>query len=652
VIRRNKTIFTKVIWFSFVEAKSEDRSFLFRSILQKINPIESEIGLNEKKDHEYFKEKVEDYFNKNAVLLVLDNCELIQITDDRNSSKFGKIKSEFDSILNFLKAACDFEKSKILITSRTGMTDLINKASHEEIKLDTFSPEDGGLLLKKVGVPGNPRECQELSKLLGNHALCLRAAGNVIVRKKIKAKDFKDFIGPKVFDTNEEGEKIVEILNLYKDLLTEDQEFFLKMMSLHIRGVSEENFPVLINNYHVTDKHRVYDEIIMPLCNLGLIEEQSSEDSTLYNVHPLMKFAYTTWFKGPTEEAYETLAMSLISKAEGTFYRQVHSVEDLQIYLDIIFYYIQASRSELALQQLEDKYEFFAKYNQRERVYQLVKDIEKTYKNITAGESIILFARIAENTKDCEEKIKYWYKALNSCNEDDDKYRTSEISRLLSIGLIQNGLIGEAERIINEYLLQNDNYVMGLLQFYKGNYEEAKVFLQNIYDSEFDLHQKRRIAQRLGSILLYLEEFKDANQLTRAELENAIHADDACCIIPLYEDMIILHLRVDDIENAEKFHSDLIKYCKMKGLQLTEVYEYQLLKKDYRALIEKLNISLASEIENHDRVSQIYTNFMMAKCFAGMNDMLNAKEKKSIAMQLMNDTKVFKHKFFLHEIDF
>ena len=397
-IKKDKNDLDYCIWYSFASSFSSDSGDLFRAITKQMLPEAYKSGQEEKKSSRYYFDIVKDFLINNKVLLILDNFESIQSLEDRKSSSFGNIRKGFDLIVALFEVISDYEHSKVIITSRTRITNFYDNAFHEEINLNTLEPKEGVELLKLLGVQGSDKELLNLTNLLGNHALIIKAAGNLIKKKRLKPSQVKDYLGPTIFNSTAEGEKLNEILSLYKEFLSEDQKYFLVMLSYHLRDVAVDSIDILTNKPDTAPKStsEIFEDIVNPLINLGLLEERVIDDKTFFHIHPLMKFAFNNWWsENPAELAYEVLAEAATAEGYQMDDSYITRVEQLQIYFDILHYYIKAKMPETAFVHLEDRYSLLQRYRQTERIYEAVKDIENMGLS-NVSDTFMLNVRISE----------------------------------------------------------------------------------------------------------------------------------------------------------------------------------------------------------------------------------------------------------------
>lgn len=643
------------IWYSFGSSRSSDGGDLLRAIAKQVLPDAYKIGQKEKKSSRYYFDKVKEFIITNKVLLILDNFESIQSLEDRKSNSFGKIRKDFDLILELFQVISDYEYSKVIITSRTRITNFYDNGFHEEINLNSLQPKDGVELLKLLGVQGSNKELLNLTNLLGNHALIIKATGYLIKKKRLKPLEVKDYLGPTVFNSTAEGEKLSEILNLYKEFLSEDQKYFLVMLSYHLRDVSIDAIDVLINNSDTTPKStiEIFENIINPLINLGLIEERIIDEKSFFHLHPLMKFAFTNWWsENPAELAYEQLAEAAMAEGSQVDDLYITRVEQLQIYFDIVHYYVKAKKADMAFSYLEGRYHLLQRYRQSERIYEVLKEIENL--GIDSNNFLnLLYIRISETTSNVKESIEYMKNAIRLDKEHGAfRVKYSDLGKFHTLNLVKKGYLEEAFEAIDEYKLTADQNIQGNKYFQLGNYEKAlKSFLTHrdtIYIH--DEHDMRRSAQRIGPLYMYLEKYKESGEILREALDGAKVNSDFCCILPLYKYNIDLAVCENKNELAINLFWEMEDYTEKWGIDNINVYSYYFLTNQLNWIKRNIEKDLKESIENNDFIDEIEYNLIYAKYYKIIKEKENADLHIDRAIQLSETHGIYKHNYRLQVV--
>ncbi len=343
--------FGALIWFSFYEARTEDEGYFFREVVKRLKShglVDNGKVLEGAAEVRRLGELLRGYVEAYPVMLVLDGLEVIQHTESDRDPRFGNIVENYKEIYKLIAHVCNHQASTVFVSSRTKLAQFSGISGHLEIPLEILSDEEGAELLKKIGVKGNEKELEEISRLFAGHPLCLRAVGRYMADNLIEAGRVEELTGDtKVFERSTEGEKLTRIVNAYRDGLAEEQQYFLKMLSIHPRSVSEANFGVLVERYgeEGRDERWVNENIIAPLYKKELVERlEDSEGKVTFNAHPLMKLAFSTWVSKTEEQrSHELWAMaSEKSPDRSSSIDNARTLDELQPYIDAVEHYFEA----------------------------------------------------------------------------------------------------------------------------------------------------------------------------------------------------------------------------------------------------------------------------------------------------------------------
>lgn len=660
-IRYTSLPYKYIVWFSFANAKAENSTYIYRSILQKIDDnfsqfIRDKEELQKKEqdgevliiNDKLLRERLCDIIDKNPILLIIDNLETIQNTiQDDKVKQYGCLRTEFNQLSIFFKHVMNNSNSIIITTSRLNINEYNNNDGYKEIKLDVFEKEEGADLLESLGVKGNNQDLMNLSETLRNHALCLVAAGKYMAMKNLSPDKFKNTYLSKAFESSEEGTKMLEILNLYRELLTREQEYFLKMASIHLRSVTKKNFPELVRNYIESEEDTEYIEerIIQPLVIYGLIYKTiDSENQTTYSIHPLMKFAYVSWFNTPLTEAYEILAK--VVKLDAHLIKFQNNINDLQPYFDSVYYYIKAERFTEAYNIICKCYNSIIEFQAFDTTNNYLIQLEKAYRQLKfkPDDEIDFLDKLSFTSKDDEIRIKYRKEAFEKLKRLPHLGDIHQLAGLLCDLYIEYGYLDEAKDLIDKYL-SNDSilfYLKGNLSYIKGKYKHANGFLENYYTRQYG-HNKCRTAQRLCSPLIAAKNYTRAKEVAKESLEKAIESGFNCCALPLFDYLIEIEIEQENITAAIEFQKEAIKYSNMRGMDYEENQILKLCLGKYEEVVEicRKNIS-TSEEKKFNRVKEIYSLILMAKASKEKNDITEANHYSITAKQLMDEYKIYR----------
>jgi len=290
--------FEVAVWYSFYDESARDEAVFFAALADALECISPE---RPRLDAAALRREIFRKIAKTPILLVLDGLEVIQDLRSEASPRYGELLDTHRHLEQLLNDVLASEQARVLVTSRVLLWNLAGAAGHHAIELDLLPQEDAIALLSSLGVRGGNREMHDLSRTLGGHALCLRAAGMFMRKYKITPAQFlEDVVGDQsAFSQTHEGERVVKIVGAIRRHLSSGQEFFLKMLSLHNRPITESDFPVVVDGWVADDVQaapKARSEVVRPLLGLGLITLLRDESGASYTAHPLMKFAYANWW--------------------------------------------------------------------------------------------------------------------------------------------------------------------------------------------------------------------------------------------------------------------------------------------------------------------------------------------------------------------
>lgn len=665
-IRYDGLPYKYIIWFSFAEAKRESKTFFYDSILKKIDGDYSKFIKEkqelQKKEKEgdiiitdkLLKDRLCDVIDKTPILLIIDNIEVIQNTlQDISSSAYGSFKSDFKQLELFLKHIINSENSLIIATSRSSINKLNNVLGFKEFKLDSMEPKEGAELLTSLGVRGENTDLEKLSNTLGNHALCLKSAGIYIAKRNFTPSMFKETYLSKAFETSAEGAKMLEILNLYRELLTKEQEFFLMMASIHLRNVTRNNLPALVKNYIESEEFIEYIEenIIQPLVEFGLMDKIiDNEYQISYSIHPLMKFAYESWFNSPISEAYAILADAAKSDAERLNFQR--NIDDLQPYFDSIYFYIKANGFNEAYEIIINQFETFARFRTFETTNKYLKELEKAYDNqqFSPSDELVFFDQLSYTSKDEEERV--YYRKINLAKSIKNKdCRSLEVAGLLCDRYLDYGYLKETNIIIKKYF--NDKPVsdslLGRINYVKGNYSIAQNYLDKEYKVKYG-HDKCRVAQKLCSLLIASKNYSRAEEVVKEALDLAFENGYNCCVLPLYDNLITLELEKGNISIANKYYEEKNNYGNLRGMDIEEHDLLLLYKSSYDEVIDACvnNIS-SSNNKKYNRVEEIHSLILMAKAYKEKGMLTKVDKHSTSAKKLIKEYGLYKDNWLIEK---
>jgi tetratricopeptide (TPR) repeat protein len=552
--------FSRVIWFSFYEARAEAEDYFLREVLthgfrwgHQDKPLEGT------KEHVRLRRALSEALDKERTLLVLDGMEVIQFTDDPASAAYGGIKPTWGEIDKLLRHVLNGPSSVCLITSRVPLRQLETIRGYRHVPLDLFMPKDGAHLLHSLGVEGKMHALEVCAENLGGHALSLVAAGRYMARRKVAADRLADLVDdPDVFRRTAEGEKVKRISEWYRSELSREQEYFLTRLSLQGRSVTAVNYPVLVLDYRgPTSDAEVEEHIIQPLVERGLVDRFQGGDKVIrLTAHPLMKLAFSTWLElDQRKRAHEEWARAAAT-APGLFFRasDAASLEELQPFVD-------ATEQYLAADNWREAWKVFADRGVGVRLgqlgyYELSLKFAKQFEEIHSRnsywspfESVGLFdllAWLSSRLERQEETLAYRRKELVAARQGRIP-SLSEVEALVASSLAVAGFVWEASNID-----ASDQKACGNVALAQGAYVQAAKFLRAALKEESG-HGRTVAAQPLAEAIYRVNKFDEAAQVLDEGLQLAIDSGFTCCQGAILWRLIDLALRRGHVDQAQRW---------------------------------------------------------------------------------------------------
>ena len=343
-LRLQTTQYAYLLWFSFYEAHSEDESFLFKEILQRCGqplPEQKECGIAYGTS---LRKSLCQFLDQSPILLVLDGLEVIQHSDDASNPHYSHVKESHKQTSHLLRHLCNQQTSRLLVTSRLPLHDLAGAAGYRELELKILCNEDGAEFLQHLDVSGTKEARIKCAAIFCGHPLTLKAAGHYMAQRHIAANQVDALVGdPAVFQRNSEGERVKKIIDAYRSDLTQEQQYFLKMLSIHPRSVAQHHLSALLLEPK-KNKVQIQDQIILPLSQCFLIDVLKGPEGYQYSAHPLMKLAYATWLDPEGKQrAHQVWAKAAqTSPALAVSPAQANNLDELQPWIDIVEHYLEA----------------------------------------------------------------------------------------------------------------------------------------------------------------------------------------------------------------------------------------------------------------------------------------------------------------------
>ena len=572
--------FEYIIWYSFYEARTEDEGYFFKKILEVIGTdyeqIEKDyIGI---KRTVCLREALVKHLDNIPILLVLDGLEVIQNTEIKETKTYGHIVKFYNEVKKTLMHICNQSNSSAVVTSRVTMSEFVGLSGYLEIDLNLLTLQDSAELLRNIGLKGSNEELQKCANIFAGHPLCIMAAGKYMSMKYIEASNIEELVDDiTIFKNSSEGEKLTKVINAYRSDLTEEQQYFLKMLSLHPRSVAFKNLPVLIKdltNNDFANKEKmslIIDRVINPLKQKNLIEELRDDNGGVtFNAHHLMKLAFSSWFDEKWEKrSHELWADAIIASPDvSQSATSLTSIEELQPYLDIIRHYHNSGNYK----------ESWDVYFQRDVALVLrnmgfmhllfflsilfEKVIETGDFGLSSKHKIFLYECLSMATwalKQFKNSIFFRKKQFTAALEYSDKSMIIMNGAILAENYIELGLVNDACSVFNQFKSLNE-------YLYGGKVVNSKIVLD---DRETIItkymHMKGAPIEIyrwvFSKIFLYKGEYSKAQQMIDFKPEFLTEYNQ----IEMSIDKAEIHIRNEDYHTASRLLNSAIAKCDYKN---------------------------------------------------------------------------------------
>ena len=668
---RNSTCrFRHIIWFSFYEARTEDEGFFFQRVLDELEiefkPSSDDNAVTQIKRRS---EKIRSYSDRTPCLFVLDGLEVIQETSDNKSHLFGKLKSTYGEINRFLSHICNQTCSMAMVTSRFALKGFSGVSGYLEVPLQTISKEAGSEFLRKTGVAGTDEEFTKCSTILGGYVLSLKSCGMYMAENNIKAGDLEQIIGdPVVFRESPEGEQITKIIGAYKKDLTDEQIYFLTMLSIHPRSVTEQNFPVLVRQYTSNNKDTISNNIVKPLEKMGLIEELKDGEGTIsYSSHPLFKFTFSTWLnETELRQSHETWAKvaeaspGLADDASGC-----NTLDELQPYLDIIDHYMEAGNYGAAWsvyrnRNVDQRIRHIGYIHHSLKLCKTFEEkIEQGKLDITHFDKSLFYNHFSRNYAYLglsEQRRSYKKKQLSAAQETNDKSYILEVSSILCQEYSVFGHIKEAGYIQKNIKKQNDANsndpfinASGLVELCSGNYTQSISFFKSV--TTRNPHNRIINDSFLAESLIRSGKISEAQVLLSGSLKETEENNIRILQDRLFQTFILLNIKEDQIKQAREYGNRRIELRKSLDLPYKEDGFLLVAEGRYDQAIREVSEDISTDEEQkYNKTDEIKALLVTSKAWYGKGDTGKATGYFNKATDLMTETGCWREKDRWEEI--
>jgi tetratricopeptide (TPR) repeat protein len=185
-------------------------------------------------------ERLATLMQKRRTLLILDGLEPLQHHVDEFS---GKLRDQ--SIQHLLRLLARANSGLCVITTRIPVVDLQEfkmdgKGRHVEVLLPNLLPEEGILLLRRMGADGDDEHMELAVKEVDGHALALTLLGSYLKNQFKGDIRRRDRLGP-LLEEPEHGGHARRVMRSYEEALKEKPELnLLYILGLFDRSEKEE----------------------------------------------------------------------------------------------------------------------------------------------------------------------------------------------------------------------------------------------------------------------------------------------------------------------------------------------------------------------------------------------------------------------------
>ncbi len=669
------------VWFSFYEARTEDEAYAFREILSRLSPAGADAPAEKEGAalSKHLRNQLCRYLDKQAVLLVLDGLEVIQHSDDPQSPHYGQIEDNYKETLQLIRHCCNQIRSRMLITTRVSLSNLEGAARYEELLLPVLSLEEAAAYLAKLGVSGDSKDLRHCAELFGGHPLCLRAAGKQMQRRRIPATEVEALVGnPDLFKRSSEGERVAKIVDTHRAELSEEQEYFLQMLSIHPRSVTQRHFSALVQGFAEAERDArwVQDDIIYPLETRGLIEvllgAKLGEEA--YNAHPLMKLAFANWLNpADKHKAHEQWAKAAKASPVLTGWpSNANSLEALQPWLDVIEHYLEArdwaAAWEIYRGRGVDNRLMELAYFQRLRALGLrFEQALMQGWELAAGQQIFLYEYLGQACGGLslqEEDLTYRKKQFAAAEASGNADNIVVDGAILAESHAGLGHIKPAKEVLAQIQAQAEALSSGVAKhiyqsaqaktaLFAGDYTQAIALYEAVVKDEDDTHNDILFRYFLGETQTRAALLPAAEQSLHIALQAAEQQHITRLIPEILQRLTWLALKQNQLNKARTYNDR--RTALKKSLDLPGQGDDGFLLISEGAYAQALSQAQAEleriRAEGLDKANEIHKLLILSQAQHGLGDSPAAKESCQQARDLMTETGCWQCKDWLAETE-
>lgn len=680
--------YSRIAWFSFYEARTEDEGYAFQTLLARLSPEFVPEPREGAARTRYLREQLSLFLDQHPVLLVLDGLEVIQHTQDPHSPHYGELQETYRETLRLLQHACNPGPSRVLITTRVALTQLAGAVGFAEWELPVWSREEAAMYLRTWDIRGTPEEILHCAELFGGHPLCLRAAGHQLHRLRIPAAEVERLVGDvDLFQRSPEGARVAKIVDSHRAELPPDQSHFLQMLSIHPRSVTARHFPALVRDFGqksgengenraTRDAFWVQIEILVPLETRGLVEALPgvTPEDTAYSAHPLMKLAFANWLK-PTEkqQAHEQWAQAAqASPALAGSPEDAKSLEALQPWLEVIEHYLVAEDWDSAWavyrgRGVDDRLTDLAYYH---RLWALGERLEQALAqgwDLATEPQAFLYGYLGQACSGLghsREALRYREKQFAAAQASGEEELIVVNGAILAETQVHLGQIPSAQAVLANIQDRADALSAGFAKrgyqntqaktaLFAGEYVQAIAGLELARKDETDDHNRILTTAYLGEAQIRAGLLPAAEQTLRGALQAAEQRHIIKLIPIILQNLTWLALKQRQIDTA-RAHNDR-RVALKKSLDLPNlqddgwllVHEGQFAQARDQAQAELARL----RAEGVDQAAEIANLLLLAQAQQGLGEEATARATCQQARDLMTETGCWRCKDWLAETE-
>ena len=265
---------------------------------------------------------MEELLRDRSAFVVLDGLEVAQQCDLYDPSYGKLINSEFT---RFLQTFLNFPSSRLLITTRVPIVELMDRRGYSHFKLSEWTTEQVINYLSSDGISVSSRDAKQLVELLGSHRLTMSIFRYVL--REYYGGDFsavplRDWINAE----DPQTAKLKAVLENCWSHLGPHEQHLLKRLSALYGEADESTLSVLTDLRSASREFRVMRQ---RLIRSGLVTPGGSEERPTHTAHPLVKqFCYMKMSEAERRSVHRGLAEHFEKRPKPEVPQKAADLED------------------------------------------------------------------------------------------------------------------------------------------------------------------------------------------------------------------------------------------------------------------------------------------------------------------------------------